>query len=514
MARANQRSTPADTARVSSLRKALWLTTALLCGFVVMALELAAFRLYAPYFGYSIYVWGAMIAVMMGALAAGYAAGGSLADRSGSDQPLYLTILLAALYQAVIFIYARNILAGIADWGELAGPLMATVAVFAPPVAALAAAGPFVTRLLARAGHVGSAAGKVSALCTLGSIGGVVATSFWIVPHWGTRAALLVSCALTSGVATAGLLPRRRAAAGLGALALMMIVPAPLWPSRDGTVLLSESPYNLVRVVREGDSLMLMLNDGLGAQTIRTRPGARAGYYYADFGLAPLLTPHPRHVLVLGMGGGESIASTRLTAPHALIDAVEIDPKVIDAADRLFGVRAERDRLRIFRADARPWLAAHAGRYDVVQIDLYHGGPYVPFYLATAEFYTRVKAHLADDGVVVLNVFDGGADRSILLSTEATLQSVFPGVVCYEHGPGTFVVFAFASKRSPQDLRMLLSSPSVAPELAPAAAHAAATVREAVVPAGTMLFTDDRAPIEEMTRRMLDEVRAKSARGG
>jgi predicted membrane-bound spermidine synthase len=514
MDRATHRSAPPDISAASSARKPLWLTTALLSGFVVMAMELAAFRLYAPYFGYSIHVWGAMIAVMMGALAAGYAAGGWLADRSRSDRPLYLTILFAAFYQAVNLIYARAMLSDLAAWGELAGALLATLAVFAPPVAALAAAGPFITRLLAHSGHVGSAAGKVSALCTVGSIGGVVATSFWVVPHWGTRAALLIACAVTTIVATAGLLPRRRAAAGLGVLGLLLLVPASLWPSHEGTVLLNESPYNLVRVVRDGDNLMLMLNDGLGAQTIRNRPGAQAGYYFADFGLAPLLTPDARRFLVLGMGGGESIASTRLTAPAAMIDAVEIDPKVIDAADRLFGVRAEPGRLRIFRADARPWLAAHVDRYDVIQIDLYHGGPYIPFYLATAEFYRSVKAHLSSDGVVVLNVFDGGADRSILLSTAATLQSVFPTVLLYEHGQGTFVVFAFASKRSPQDLRMSLSNPTVAPELAPAAAHAAATLGGLVVPPGTTVFTDDRTPIEEMTRRMLNEVRAKSTGGG
>lgn len=514
MTRATQRSAPPDSAPASLARKSLWLTTALLCGFVVMALELAAFRLYAPYFGYSIYAWGAMIAVIMGALAAGYAGGGWLADRSRSDRPLYLTILFAAFYQAVILIYARAMLADLAAWGELTGSLFATLSVFAPPVAALAASGPFVTRLLARAGHVGSAAGKVSALCTVGSIGGVVATSFWIVPHWGTRAALLVACAITAIVGTVGLLPRRRAAAGLAALALLLLVPASLWPMHEGTVLLDESPYNLVRVVRDGDNLMLMLNDGLGAQTVRTRAGARAAYYFADFGLAPLLTPDTRHVLVLGMGGGESIASTRLTAPDAMIDAVEIDPKVIAAAAGLFGIRAEPGRLRVFRADARPWLAAHAGTYDVIQIDLYHGGPYIPFYLATVEFYRSVRAHLADDGVVVLNVFDGGADRSILLSTVATLQSVYPTVALYEHGQGTFVVFAFAAKRSLEDLRVSLSKPTVAPELAPAATHAAAALRELVVPPGTMVFTDDRAPIEEMTRRMLDEVRANSPGGG
>ena len=276
MDRATQRLGPPQTLSPGTARKALWLATALLCGFVVMALELAAFRLYAPYFGYSIYVWGAMIAVMMGALAAGYAAGGRLADRSRSDRPLYLTVLFAAFYQAIILIYARTLLGNLVTWGELTGPLLATLAVFAPPVAALAAAGPFVTRLLARAGHVGSAAGKVSALCTVGSIGGVVATSFWVIPHWGTRAALFIACLTTAIVAGAGLAPRRRAATGLGILPLLLLAPASLWPSHDGTVFLDESPYNLVRVVRDDHNLLLMLNDGLGAQTVHSRGGGGA----------------------------------------------------------------------------------------------------------------------------------------------------------------------------------------------------------------------------------------------
>ena len=514
MDRATQRSASSDTSPVGAAQAALWLTTALLCGFVLMALELAAFRLYAPYFGYSIYVWGAMIAVMMGSLAVGYAAGGWLADRSRSDLPLYVTILLAALYQAIILLCARAVLGNLIASGELMGSLLATLVVFALPVAALATAGPFVTRLLARAGHIGATAGKVNALSTAGSIGGVAATSFWIVPHWGTRAALMIACGITASVAIAGLAARRRVAAGLGVLPVVMLLgPATLWPPHNGTILLDESAYNLVRVVRDGDDLMLMLNDGLGAQTVRNRAGISGGYYFADFGLAPLLTPVCRRVLVLGMGGGESIASTRLVAPNASIDAVEIDGKVIGAADRFFQTRAEPGRLRIFNADARPWLSAHTDKYDVIQVDLYHGGPYVPFHLATVEFYQSVKAHLTSGGVVVLNVFDGGRERAILGATAATLKSAFPAVAFYQHGYGTFVIFAFAHERPMESLRMALSNGSLAPALAATAAHAAPELRELNVPAGAMVFTDDRAPIEEMTRQMLNEVRAKQAGG-
>ena len=57
----------------------LWLITAAMTGAIIMGLELVAFRLYAPYFGYSVYVWGTMISVVMIALSLGYAFGGWLA---------------------------------------------------------------------------------------------------------------------------------------------------------------------------------------------------------------------------------------------------------------------------------------------------------------------------------------------------------------------------------------------------------------------------------------------------
>jgi len=43
----------------------------------------------------------------------------------------------------------------------------------------------------------------------------------------------------------------------------------------------------------------------------------------------------------------------------------------------------------VYVADARPWLASHALRYDLVQVDLYQGGPYTPFYLITEEFLSK-----------------------------------------------------------------------------------------------------------------------------
>src|ERR1051326_6570487 len=114
----------------SKMRAAFWLLTATLTGAVIMGLELVAFRLYAPYFGYSIYVWGSMISVVMLALSMGYVLGGWVADRSRTDAALYTTILVSGFYQlAILFLY-RPILRSLWQSGELAGTTVATLLIF------------------------------------------------------------------------------------------------------------------------------------------------------------------------------------------------------------------------------------------------------------------------------------------------------------------------------------------------------------------------------------------------
>jgi len=81
-----------DAAAPSRARAVLWIATATVTGAIVMAMELTAFRLYAPFFGNSIYVWGSMISVVMLALAAGYSLGGWSADRWPTDTVLYFVV--------------------------------------------------------------------------------------------------------------------------------------------------------------------------------------------------------------------------------------------------------------------------------------------------------------------------------------------------------------------------------------------------------------------------------------
>ena len=146
---------------------------------------------------------------------------------------------------------------------------------------------------------------------------------------------------------------------------------------------------------------------------------------------------------MLGLGGGGSIASTRLAAPDVLADAVEIDPTVVEAAHRFFGLSSEDGKLHIYLADARRWLAGNRNRYDLVHVDLYQGGPFIPFYLVTVEFFDAVRAHMTPNGLLQMNLFDDGPRRELLLSTIATLERVFPSVVVLPAGYGNHMLFAF-----------------------------------------------------------------------
>lgn len=488
--------------RVDRLRVWLWMLTPFFTGAIIMALELVAFRLYAPYFGYSIYVWGTMISLVMAALALGYAVGGWIADRSHTDLPLYYTILGSSLYQLGILFTVHFFLRTLSQMGDFAGVLLATLIIFAPSMTALATAGPFLIRVLAHWGRVGSVAGKVYAVSTIGSIAGTLITSFLLVPHIGTQQTMEVICLCSAATAVAGLALYFRSAlfASVLILATLHLVPTPAWPS--GTVWAADSAYNLVRVVRNGPWLLLKLNDERGVHTIRNEQAALTGHYYDEFAIGPVLTP-AKSLLVLGMGGGGSIASTRMTARDIDVDAVEIDSKVVEAAVNFFGLDSKDTNLHIHVSDARPWLAHDGGQYDLVHVDLYQGGLYIPFYLLTCEFFETVRAHMTPSGMLMMNLFDTHRSHELLRSSVATLHRMFPSVMVLSVNRGNFMLLAFSRETSQASVRTRLATFQGDQTIQLLARKAASQIIDFDVPPETLVFTDDYAPVEDITRRML-----------
>jgi spermidine synthase len=488
---------------VNRPRLLLLLAVAALAGGIVMALEMAAVRLFAPHFGYSIYVWGTTICVVMAAMVGGAAAGGRLANGPRAEALLCHALLAGGGWQLLALWVMPAVLPRLAAAGEAAGVALAALILFAPSMVAFAATGPILVRLCADLTGVGRAAGLVSALSTAGSLGGILGTIFVLLPRLGTHTTLQMLCGASLAVGAVGVLASvgaRRAARGLApaAAASILLVTAPGLGWSQGSVWTAESAYNLVRVVQRGGQRVLQLNHPSSVHSVREGRGVWTGYYHDYFALGPLFVP-ARRALVLGMGAGGSVRSMRVTAPSIEVDAVEIDPRVVEAATRWFDVDAADPLLRVHVMDGRRFLARDRGTYDLVQLDVFQGGPYVPFHLVTEECFRLARARMGDDALLMMNVFDRGRDTALLTRVAATLRRVFPSVMVGRTDAGNFMLFAFT--RPPSAERLALRSPALGSN----AGLRDLVLREAAVPEGAAVFTDDLAPVEEMTRRMLSE---------
>jgi hypothetical protein len=162
--------------------------------------------------------------------------------------------------------------------------------------------------------------------------------------------------------------------------------------------------------------------------------------------------------------------------------------------------------LHTFAEDARPYLRRAAGGYDAIFVDAYRQ-PYIPFYLATAEFFRLVREHLRPGGAVALNVATTPHDRQLSRAVGTTLLTTFPQAWRWRALRFNDVLFALReqitragllrrAERAPAELRSLL--PLFDERLAPIRPH------------GTPL-TDDRAPVEWLTDHMILD---QAERGG
>lgn len=475
--------------------------TCFLTGAAILVLEVLGFRLFAPYFGSSVYVTGTLVGVVLAALSLGYLVGGALADRRPEEHVMYAAILAAAVYLAVMLLVYRALLEAFQTWGLVAGTLAAASTIFVPPMLALSTVSPYLVRLAAVHERIGSVAGRMFAVSTLGSIAGSFLATFLLVPELGSHATLLGCVALLMGLGAGGLWwTTGRAAPALVASLVFLPSYAPVDRS---VVFRTESAYNTIEV-READGYRTMtLNQPRWRQSYLARPGEELLETYREyFLLAPLLT-EVRDVLILGASAGASLTELQHYFPVS-VDAVDIDPVVLRLAQQYFDVRPDADT-RLITADARPFLATAVRRWDFVEIDLFHGGPDMPFYVATREFFALVRARLTPHGVVMMNVLGSFApDRDELVrAVGRTMTAVFPSVYAMPFS-GNTILLATARQT---DLAALRGRLATVPMDALRPLAASMRDRLQTLPTdGLPPLTDDHAPVEQMTHRLLERL--------
>jgi spermidine synthase len=486
---------------------AVWLLV-FTAGWFVMLTELVGARVLSPYFGNSIYVWGSVIAIFLLALAVGYAVGGRMTQRFRS--PLVPTCFAAAagIYVALTPLYHDGLSSALYNTGMHAkwAALLATIALYAVPMALLGAISPYMIQLATKThSEVGSRAGMLYAVSTVGSFVGCLLTAFILIPSFALSQILIWGGTAMAGIAviTALALADRIVPAAVMAVALVLLAsvaayrqPDQAWRSEmkayeyplkgrtlsalspeelrpewtsvqkeataeaakymfagPKTLLEIETPYHHLVVNQEGPvrELVFGKTSFRGAQNeVDLRNLSWHIGEYTQLAFAGLLYgPAPKRVCVIGIGGAVIPRALELCFPGVQIDAIDIDPTVIDVAQKYFFWRPSKN-VRVYAQDGRSFLnlviVNRKPLYDWVILDAYEED-YVPFHLTTQEFVYTVRRALKPGGIVASNMT---IDNDLYGCEARTLKGVFGNASAFAgHRTGNVILMSQNGRTKP-----------------------------------------------------------------
>jgi predicted membrane-bound spermidine synthase len=444
----------ADT-RVSTV---LLLSSAVICGAAVMALELLGARMLSPIYGGSLTVWASMISVTMLSLACGYFTGGWAIDRWPKPVLLFLVLIASGLLGAVCP-HMKFVLKTCYDsFGINGGALASSTIIFFLPLALLGTVSPAVIRLLSAGKKVGITAGGVYAISTLGSVAGTLGTGLWLIPEFGVPTGFRITALLlvASGALGLILLYKKRGLPSLLFLGLVLLVPSPqlrigesyIAPDGERVTVIDarQSAHGRMVILEKGNYRLLVvggiIQTGIPRNLNRLSKCdlLEEGYYQE---LLPFTVDDPEkcRALMIGLAGGMTAAMLKLYDIE--VDAVDLDPEVIDMARKHFSFNG-----KAIAADGRRYLEDNKQKYDFCIIDTYSGDVF-PFHLASLEAFRAAKKSLKPGGILALN-FIGKPDGRPLGSTWLTMKQIFPFMRAIRGKPGNDVqtVTVFASDQT------------------------------------------------------------------
>jgi len=514
------------------------------CGAVVMALETSGSRILAPHFGSTVFVWGSLIGVVLTALALGYYVGGKIADRNPRYSTFCMMILTAGAFVLMIPVLSSptfefTISLGL---GERYGPLVPTTTLMLAPSFLLGIISPYAIRLVAKSvTDIGNVSGNLYSLSTAGSIAGTFLTVFVLIPEMGVVRIFQLLGATLILVSILGLEGRLRLLMIAVLVASVAITPpvslSPnvlLFKLAQNEVILEKDTLYHHMVILEGLDPMhmrkvrtMLLDDNFHSAMDLNDPNAIVYSYNYYFHVGFVFNPNITDVLFIGGGGFSGPKRFLIDYPDVRVDVVEIDPDVIAAAKRYFGV-TEHPRLRIFNEDGRIHLARSQKKYDLIILDAY-SRTYVPFHLMTLEFFELVAAHLGEQGVVVSNLISPlvGPASGLLSAEVNTVKHVLGQIYVFRAGmafsqleedyEGTqnlALVATVSDKRLTRDQLLEKAQENTKIKITNFSGFMK-TIVDRELSSDPMILTDDYAPVETLlnplTGRPLEKVETYGA---
>ena len=504
--RAQRRTPPGDAAAAPRSLPPLELLV-FTVGISTLGAEIAAARLMAPFFGASTIVWANTIAIVLVALSIGYWFGGRLADRHPHLHGLCLLVLVASVLLGLVPIVADPFLSLSVEAfdtysvGTFAGSLFGVLVLVAVPVLMLGAVSPWAIRLKLRSVEdSGEVAGRMYAIFTVGSLLGTFASALLLIPLVGTQRTFLIFALMLALVSVLGLGLRWLVVPVLVAAMLALPTGSVKAASEGRVIFETDTEHQYARVVEyEDGERHLELNEGQAVHSIYRPDTVLTGDVWDGYLIEPFAVRREplRKMAMLGNGAGTTVRAYAEYFPDTVIDAVEIDGELFDIGEEYFGMEP-RPQVRRHAEDARPFLRDSDGGYDAIFVDAYRQ-PYIPFYLATVEFFELAREKLAPGGVLVLNVGHPEGSERLEQVLTATLGSAFPHVARDPIEDTNTLLVAAETPPSAANLRRVAAS--LPPDLRPLALRTAARLGPPM--SGGEVYTDDRAPVEWLIDKSL-----------
>ena len=486
-------------------------------GMTTLGIEMSASRLLGSVFGTSNVVWANIIGLILIYLTAGYFIGGRWADSRPYHETFYRLLAWSAFLSGLMPIAARPVLLLAAraveqlDTAVMVGSFLSILILFSVPITLLGCVSPFAIRLsITSPDQAGRISGRIYAISTLGSILGTFLPVLVLIPSIGTSFTFLAFSLVLLIIAFWGLFQVRR----LYALRLIwmpilllllswLTLKGPL-KNTEGQIYETESSYNYIQVVERGGTRYLLLNEGQGIHSVFT-PGELITQGTWDyFTSAPFFNEGPveisdvKRLGLVGLAAGTIAKQYSVFFGEIPIDGWEIDPVIIEVGRKYFDMTEP--NLNAIAADGRYGIQHSDHAYSVIGVDAYRL-PYIPWHLTTKEFFQEVRDHLTADGVVAINVGRTFEDRRIIEAMAGTLKSVFPSVHLVDV-PDTFNSILYATVQ-PTSFENLLYNYAYQKEMGADPLLLDILERTIMnlqpVPESLIVFTDERAPIEQLT---------------
>lgn len=166
-------------------------------------------------------------------------------------------------------------------------------------------------------------------------------------------------------------------------------------------------------------------NGDIQSEMLLSHPDALVLDYARAMMCFALFAPRPRHIVMVGLGGGSLAKFCYRYFPHTRITVLEISLEVI-ALRAVFEVPPDDARLRIVHADAADCLGAMEAAADVILVDGFDAAGMPPA-LGSAAFYRDCRRALREGGVLVANILSYDPCHDAIAQR---IDGAFGGRVC------------------------------------------------------------------------------------